>query len=230
LPSSMISHVRIADVFSLLNASLGIGAILLLFNDMYTSAFSLILLAILADGLDGIIARKTGKGPLGSYLEAMADMISLCVAPLLFIYLFYSKALELVSSQFLLLVGLLFLLFICSMIRLSSFHILTTDRFFIGLPASATTVILLCLALFPVDLIIMYIIICVLSLALISPVKFPKPDKYVNAVAAVIFLTTALFLSYAITEFLLLLLLVILLYCVAGPLVRLIKKEKKKTK
>src|SRR4030042_1337754 len=86
LRNSMLKLVTPADVMTLVNATLGVFAILFLFTNHVRVSFSLILLAVLADGVDGMIARRIGIGKLGQYLESMADMISLAVAPVLFVY------------------------------------------------------------------------------------------------------------------------------------------------
>jgi len=224
----MINHIRYADIISLLNASLGIGALLLLLENQVLYAFSLLLLSILADGLDGIVARRTGKGPLGSYLEAMADMLSLSIVPLFFIYHLYRGLFTGITLVFLLFLVLLFFFFLCSMIRLSSFHILTTDQHFVGLPASASTLLLLILALFSVDLWVLFLILFLLALALISPMKFPKPGRYINSAAAVLFLLSAYLISINTNLILFLLLIAVLFYITAGPLLNFLKKEKKK--
>ncbi len=70
MQKSMIKLLSVADVISLTNALFGFLAILMLFSSEMNLAFSFILLALLADGLDGIVARKTRKGELGEYMEA----------------------------------------------------------------------------------------------------------------------------------------------------------------
>ncbi|MFH1101456.1 MAG: CDP-alcohol phosphatidyltransferase family protein, partial [Methanobacteriota archaeon] len=77
-----------ADIITLVNAGLGFLAILFLVLPVTVTedirvqiSFCLILLAMIADGLDGMVARKTRHGELGEYLEAMADMTSLGIAP-----------------------------------------------------------------------------------------------------------------------------------------------------
>ena len=76
----MFKLLSIADGISLLNASFGFLAILSLFSGIFSSdelrirvSFSFIVLAIIADGLDGIVARKTTHGQLGEYMEAMGE-------------------------------------------------------------------------------------------------------------------------------------------------------------
>ena len=146
----MIKLLSIADAISITNAIFGFLAILFLFSSLGTcqefrmrASFSFILLALLADGLDGIVARKTRKSEMGEYLETMADMTSLVIAPAAFIYFIYSESVSffLLRHVYLLFALILFLSF--GIIRLASFHLMKEDKFFIGLPASASTIILL---------------------------------------------------------------------------------------
>jgi CDP-diacylglycerol--serine O-phosphatidyltransferase len=85
--------LRKADAFTVANAALGFLAITYISDGKYLTAELLILLAVLADGLDGIVARRFGKGDptLGDYLDIMADYLSFCVAPsILFYQLYYT--------------------------------------------------------------------------------------------------------------------------------------------
>ena len=214
----MIKFVTLADLVTLLNAVFGFSAILLLFSNEIRLAFSLILLALLADGLDGIIARRTTKGQIGDYLEAMADMTSLSIAPLVFVYMMYA---ELIHSNvtFQIITGaLLFFFLICSLLRLASFHILKTKQYFLGLPASVSTICLLVISYLQLDIFYVFLALLILSLALISPVRFPKPGIKINAIAAVLIIIT-LFLGDNYYHFApLLLFAAVVLYAVIGPL------------
>ena len=79
LQKSMIKLISFADIISMINACLGFLAIVMLFLKEMQLSLSFIFIAILTDGLDGIVARKTRNGELGEYLEAMADMTSLSI-------------------------------------------------------------------------------------------------------------------------------------------------------
>ena len=85
----MIKLLSVADCISLTNAVFGFLAVAMIFIGETRVAFTFILLAILADGLDGMIARKTRESQIGEYLESMADMTSLGIAPAFFIYSIY---------------------------------------------------------------------------------------------------------------------------------------------
>ena len=73
----MIRILSIADIITIINAVLGFLSVLLIFSNYLQIAASLILLGLLADGLDGIVARRMRKNGMGEYLEAIADMVSL---------------------------------------------------------------------------------------------------------------------------------------------------------
>ena len=193
----MIKLLSIADVISLINACFGFLAILILFSDIFLSheirirlSFSFILLALLADGLDGIIARRTRTGELGEYLEAMADMISLGIAPSVFVYIMYHDVVSRCIYYQSYIVVILIVFLSLSIIRLASFHIMKEEKFFVGLPASASTIFILILAFLEVEFIYMLLFIVIISFVMISNIRFPKPGLEVNSVASVLIILT----------------------------------------
>lgn len=197
MQKSMIKLLSVADVVSLTNAFFGFLAILILFSNILPSddlrirvSFSFILIAILADGIDGIVARKIGKSELGDHMESMADLTSLGIAPSLFIYYVYSSCVSycVYYHSYLAIAVILFLSM--SIIRLASFHILKEKDFFVGLPASASTIILLTLAFLEVEFWYILLVIIIISFALVSKIRFPKPGYKINAIAAVLIILT----------------------------------------
>lgn len=220
----MIKLLSIADGISLLNACFGFLAILILLSGMIPSdemrirvSFSFILLALIADGLDGIIARRTRTGELGEYLEAMADMTSMGIAPLVFVYKVYY---ETVSSEISLQIALFVVLILfvtCSIIRLSSFHLMKEETFFVGLPASASTIFLLIVAFLKIEFLVIPLFIVVLSIATISNIRFPKLGLKVNAIASILIILTLIMgkIYYNIAP--LLLFSALAIYILAGP-------------
>ncbi len=190
---SMIKLLSLADVITLTNAIFGFLAIVILFSDSVFSddirirlSFSFILIALLADGIDGIIARKTRKGELGEYLEAMADMTSLGIAPSVFIYTIYHDIISVSGNQHVFLIVACILFLVMSVIRLASFHILKEKNFFVGLPSSASTMIVIILAFLEIELLFILPVIVIISIALVSNIHFPKPGFKVNALAALL--------------------------------------------
>lgn len=186
----MIKLLSIADVVSLTNAILGFLSIIMIFLGEIRFSFSLILLALLADGLDGIIARKTRHSELGEYMEAIGDMISLGIAPAVFVYSNYNIAVSecIYWHSLLIIVLIVFLSF--TIVRLASFHIIKEKTFFVGLPASASAIMILVMAYFNIEVVYVLIVIVIISLMLISNVRFPKPTLKINAIAAVLIVLT----------------------------------------
>jgi archaetidylserine synthase len=75
-----------ADVMTLLNAVVGVVAMAGAVLGKPVLVAQLILLAAVADGLDGIIARWRGGTAVGPYLDSMADIVSFGTATGLFVF------------------------------------------------------------------------------------------------------------------------------------------------
>lgn len=69
-----------ADAVTTTNAALGFCAVVAAGVDTSLAA-RLVLLAAIADGLDGEVARQWGSTPAGEYLDSLADVASFAVAP-----------------------------------------------------------------------------------------------------------------------------------------------------
>jgi archaetidylserine synthase len=217
LQKSMIKLLSIADMVTLTNVIFGFMAIIMTFLNEVRFSFSFILLGLLADGLDGIVARKTRKGELGEYFEAMADMTSLAIAPAIFVYFTYQDAVSCCIYRHILLVAILILFLSMSVIRLASFHIMKDKNFFVGLPASASTIIILTLAFFKIEFLYILPIIVIVSLAMLSNVRFLKPGLKMNAVAAILIILTLIIGRNFSDVAPLVLLLLIMTYAIVGP-------------
>ena len=220
----MISMMSFADLISITNAVFGVLAILFLVSNIIEPdlrirvSFSFILLALLADGLDGIVARKLGKSEIGEILDSMADMTSLVIAPAVFIYFSYSSMISccITRHAYLLVALISFLSF--GIIRLASFHIMKKDRFFIGLPSPASTLILLTIAYLMVDFIFVLPAVIIIGAFMASNIRFPKLDAKLDAIAAVLILLTIIFDKTYYSFAPILLLCAILFYAIVGPL------------
>jgi len=79
-------RLGVADVVTLANAVLGLVAMTAAVVGEPVLVARLILLAAVADGLDGIIARTYGGTEVGPYLDSMADIVSFGTAPALFVF------------------------------------------------------------------------------------------------------------------------------------------------
>jgi CDP-diacylglycerol--serine O-phosphatidyltransferase len=80
-----VGRLGLADGVTVANAVLGFVAVLAVTVDPGLAA-RLILLASIADGLDGVIARIHGSTPLGEYVDSLADVASFSVAPAVFVF------------------------------------------------------------------------------------------------------------------------------------------------
>ena len=79
-------RLGVADVMTLCNAVLGVVAMVVAVTVGPAAAARLILLAAVADGLDGIIARSHGSTDVGPLLDSIADIVSFGTAPALFLW------------------------------------------------------------------------------------------------------------------------------------------------
>lgn len=221
----MIKFISIADIISLLNAIFGFLSIIFLFLNEIHYSFTFILLALMADGLDGIVARKTRESEIGTYIEAIADIISLSLAPSIFIYYNYlSIVTNYIELHILLIISIIALLSL-SIIRLSSFHLVKEKKFFTGYPVSASTILLIILTYLHINILIIIPLIFIISIFLILNIKFPKPSMKISILTAlIIFLTIILGKSYnSIVPMILLFLIII--YSLFGPIFVLLKNK-----
>lgn len=227
MPRSMIKLIRLADIISIMNASFGFLAVLVLLLDSGLAfelqirlAVSFIFLGLLADGLDGIIARKKGKSDLGEYIESMADMSSMIIAPAMVVLSLYQG--DVADSLVFLLILLCIILFyvICGIIRLAAFHPLKYQKAFLGLPASAATLTLLIVAVFYGSYFYILPIMFIISLLMILPIPFPKPSRKMNEITAVLIILSLLLWDMFFSIAPIMLLLCLLLYIFLGPLLQ----------
>lgn len=79
-------RLGVADVMTLLNATLGVVAMVVAVTVGPMAAARLILLAAITDALDGIIARSQGSTDVGPLLDSIADVVSFGTAPALFLW------------------------------------------------------------------------------------------------------------------------------------------------
>lgn len=222
----MIRLLSVADLITVVNAVLGFLALLLMISHQFHLAASLILLGLLADGLDGMVARRLGIGQIGEYLEPIADMITLSVAPLALCYTVYYETI--VAELWMhLLVGLVIVFSLaCSMIRLSSFSLLKEKQFFVGLPTSASALFLVSMSYLTPEIWYLLLGIIVLSLAMVSSIRFPKLDLKINLITAVFIVATILLDSMYYNVAPLLLLAALLFYIIFGSMYLYVKKRR----
>lgn len=225
LQNSMIRLISLADVITLTNAVFGFLALLLAFAGELHLAAIFIFLGLLADGLDGYVARYLGTGRIGEYFESLADMLSLSVAPLLLLYATFKVTLNGEGWQLPLFGLVLMFSLVCSLIRLSSFSTLKDSQFFLGLPTSVSALFLLVLSMLKPDLVYVVPVVVVLAVAMISPVRFPKPGLRLNSTTAILIILVILFNGMYNNIIVYVLLAALMLYIIAGPIYLAVQKR-----
>jgi CDP-diacylglycerol--serine O-phosphatidyltransferase len=80
-----VGRMSLADVVTISNAGLGFLTVIMAFSDPLAAA-RLLLLAAIADGLDGVVARRYGGSPAGPYLDSLADVASFAIAPAVIVF------------------------------------------------------------------------------------------------------------------------------------------------
>lgn len=163
--------IRLPDIFTLLNLVFGFMAILSAGRASGGSfpqyALVFILLAAMADGLDGLVARKVGGSPLGANLDSLADLVSFGLAPpFLAISVFH-------LPPHIWPIAMLFLL--CGALRLARFNVVSakSDQHFEGLPIPAAGLALSASVLLgrPTLTILLMLL---LALLMTSSIPYPK--------------------------------------------------------
>ena len=92
-------RLAVADVVTLLNAGLGVVAMVAAVTEGPGLAARLILLAAVADGLDGLVARQLGSSEVGLTLDSMADIVSFGTAPAVLLFAIAHRAWEPLASD-----------------------------------------------------------------------------------------------------------------------------------
>ena len=84
----MITKVYLfPTIFTAANMFCGFWSIVLSINGKFVTASWLILLGIIFDGIDGLIARsKNISSTLGAELDSLADFITFCIAPIVLVW------------------------------------------------------------------------------------------------------------------------------------------------
>ena len=248
-----MSRIGAADLLTLANGFFGTLAITYILDGEHLIASFLILLAVIMDGLDGIVARRYGSPhEFGQFLDSISDAVSFCLAPGLIIYNnFYDKdlgtawvsfpnALATAATMFFVVFGLLRLArFAGKDFRMKSFLGLPT-------PASAMLVIVLCLLWgnselnqFSIGYEPYFIIGGIIALAflMVSDIRYPKVRGKLAIIAGLsIALGILSMLAYKIipdfevpiVELLIIFLILLMVYVLGGPIYEYYTRKSRK--
>ena len=129
--------IYLPSIFTVANLGSGLYSILNSAKGEFTLSAWLIILSIVFDGIDGLIARATKTTSyLGVELDSFADLVSFCIAPALLMYYIVLKQYNIPGLA----VGFIYVVF--GAIRLAkynikSFEMKTYLNYFEGLPTPA---------------------------------------------------------------------------------------------
>ncbi len=155
---SMFRLIKLPDLFSMLNAVLGFGAIILVLGGgaitetTLATALVVLLFAAVVDGLDGAVARALESSPLGEFIDSLADLVSFGIAPAIVVYIYVTAYCGLAAPYGGLVLAVGGVYIVCGMLRLARFNanlLLTRaqeqrDRSdeFIGFPITGSAMVL----------------------------------------------------------------------------------------
>ena len=189
----------IPNILTASNLVLGMFAIISTIEGELTRAALLVVAAMIADGLDGRVARYFGvSSDFGKELDSLCDLVSFGVAPALMAYVFllsdFGLAGAFIAAAFA----------TCGALRLARFNVNTTKvkGFFMGLPIPAAgcvvaTFILLNMKpsgwLFP-------LMVAIFAYLMVSTIKYPdfkgKEGEPIRVIPAVITIAVGAYLLF----------------------------------
>jgi CDP-diacylglycerol--serine O-phosphatidyltransferase len=171
-----IRDCLLRNFFTSLSAFFGVMSIIASSQGKFEKAFIYIVLSLVADGLDGRVARLTNTtSQFGLEFDSLADIVAFGVAPAMMLFFAigedYGKFGALVSGVFV----------VFGAIRLARFNVTTMEndpRYFIGLPIPTAAVVLASWVMLEVEYKIfkMPILIGALLLAFLMVSNFRYPS------------------------------------------------------
>lgn len=188
----------IPNIFTIANLTLGIIAILLVFDGRPEMAALMVLIAMVTDGLDGRLARAlNAQSEFGKELDSLSDVVSFGVAPAFIIHVVAFHDIGLIGW----IVTTIFP--ICGALRLARFNVVSgVPGYFIGLPIPVAGGALSTLALFQANVSQTALLLSVLLLSylMVSNVKYPtfKRHKISRPVQLILLITVVSIVILAI--------------------------------
>jgi CDP-diacylglycerol--serine O-phosphatidyltransferase len=168
---NILKLIKPADVITLVNALLGFASIIMTVRGLFDSALVLILIAVIADGADGAVARYSGYGVLGANLDSLADVIAFGVAPALLAFVFLAN-----TGYMAWIFSGLFLA--CGILRLARFNVAGKKDGFEGIPITAggfvVALFLLIKDYIPYFVYTFAVLLVIISLLMVSTIDYPK--------------------------------------------------------
>jgi CDP-diacylglycerol--serine O-phosphatidyltransferase len=149
----------------------------------------LILLAALADGMDGYLARRLGSSPLGASLDSLADLVSFGIAPA------FIAVQSIGLTPFTCASGTFYLL--CGTLRLARFNVSEkNDKSFEGLPIPVAALALSTCVLFK-NSTLTVLLMLFLGLFMVSRFTYPKiKDRRILSLVGLVVLVAVILIRW----------------------------------
>jgi CDP-diacylglycerol---serine O-phosphatidyltransferase len=184
--------LRLADLFTLINALMGMTALFITARTTEPSglrlAVELVLVGVIMDGVDGAVSRMgKGNGPLGGVLDTLADATTFVVTSAVVAFVSIrmashpvpdvSRWSEDLGALAITVVPLGFYV-VCGLLRLARFESLRDDgktrHYFSGLPTPAGAMMVLSLVLVGVPAWVLLSVAFYIGILMVSRIRFPK--------------------------------------------------------
>jgi CDP-diacylglycerol--serine O-phosphatidyltransferase len=193
---SILKLIKPADIITLVNALIGFASIIMTLQGEVESALVLVLIAVIADGADGAVARYSGYGVLGAHLDSLADVISFGAAPAALAFVFLKN-----TGYFAWVFSGIFL--VCGTMRLARFNAAGKKDGFEGIPITSggfvVALFLLIRAYVPYFEYTFALLLVILSLLMVSTIAYPKlknPVVMAPMALLLVFNVAAFYLGY----------------------------------
>ncbi len=158
-----------ADYITLANVLLGLLSIIFAIIGNLLAANIILLIAVVADFLDGKVARLSkSSGEFGKQLDSLADTVSFGVAPTVIGF-------TLVQSRLAIIAFSLFL--ICGVLRLAKFNIMEAEGFYIGMPITINGIIIPLVYFFGLPSQYFPYLYLILGILMVAPIQLKKGNK-----------------------------------------------------
>jgi len=182
--------LRLADLFTLLNATMGFAALVLAAHGHWRWSIHLVFVGIIMDGVDGAVARMgKGNGPLGGALDTLADACTFCATPAVVAFVALPQVRQ--DWHIALYALPLGLYFLCGLLRLARFESLRDGRkrfYFSGIPSPAAAGTLMALVLVGVHPGWLLVAAFYLGLLMVSRIRYPKLRGWWGVIAVTVLL------------------------------------------
>ena len=171
---------HIPGIITFINLFLGFVAVINIFKGNYVFACQCIILGAILDSIDGKLARLLGiASSFGAEIDSLADLISFCLVPSIFVYVLYAEGLPGFSGEIISSIPL-----ILGAIRLARFNTDSSNNisrsYFEGLPTPMNALAIVSIILFVnqnpnyLDAKLLLPLITLISFMMITKVRYEK--------------------------------------------------------